>query len=197
VDYTQYVFASGNEGCTESSSQPGGPEASTLFQDPAQLMQYDIIFINCGANDGAAYDTTVQMNLRNFVAAGGSLFVSDWAYDYVNAIWPSAVNWHSGGGTAQGAGSAECDAHVDNASLRASLGVPSVHIKMCCTDTESLPATTEPMMTCTNSARATHPQMLMFQPAPNSGRVMYTTFHDAEQTDAAADLAFSWVIFQL
>ena len=33
---------------------------------------YDILFINCGADDSDAYDATAIANLRDFIAAGGS-----------------------------------------------------------------------------------------------------------------------------
>jgi hypothetical protein len=47
----------------------------------SSLNNYDAIFINCGASN--PLDSTSYVNLQNFVAQGGSLYVSDFAVCYL------------------------------------------------------------------------------------------------------------------
>jgi len=60
------------------------------------ISTFEAIFINCGYT-GDYLTTSRETNLQNFVeTAGGSLYVSDWAADYIQAIWPTAINWYGG-----------------------------------------------------------------------------------------------------
>lgn len=47
----------------------------------AALSQYDAIFLNCGGS--ISLDATINTNLANYVANGGSLYASDWAVSYL------------------------------------------------------------------------------------------------------------------
>jgi hypothetical protein len=51
-----------------------------LISDPAMLAQYDVVFLNCGL-------TTSQLehssNLTDYVANGGVLYATDYAYEYL------------------------------------------------------------------------------------------------------------------
>jgi hypothetical protein len=82
-----------------------GLDAATMadfFADPSNLAQYDVIFLNGGCLErGIFWDTNksdktpdlVAANLRDYVASGGSIFATDWAYDVVEAAWPDAIDF--------------------------------------------------------------------------------------------------------
>jgi hypothetical protein len=70
------------------------PAAAALFNDPARLAQYDIVFINCGADESPLDSDAVKNNLRNYVNNGGNMFATDYAYDYVEQIFPAAADFY-------------------------------------------------------------------------------------------------------
>lgn len=69
------------------------------FADPTVLDAYDIVFINCAAHEWALQVADpgaleqAAVNLRRFVAEGGSLYLSDWSYDLLELLYPDAVDW--------------------------------------------------------------------------------------------------------
>ena len=73
-----------------------------LLKDPARLAKYQIIFLPCGtcatrggifpANDDAL-DATVQKNLKEWVQKGGKLYVTDFAYSFINETWKDYVTF--------------------------------------------------------------------------------------------------------
>ena len=70
-------------------SVPGVTNTAQVLLDPDLADRVDLLFINCGAHD--ARDPEVAENLRRFVFAGGSVYVSDLAYDLVEAAFPEAL----------------------------------------------------------------------------------------------------------
>ncbi|MCB9674233.1 MAG: carboxypeptidase regulatory-like domain-containing protein [Alphaproteobacteria bacterium] len=74
-------------GLTYDTINGVNPGTSTAFlRNPAQLAAYDVIFFNCGMSDAwLQYDAEVAQNLRTFVENGGSIYASDWAYYLVEA----------------------------------------------------------------------------------------------------------------
>ena len=67
------------------------------YTDPSLMSQYDIIFFNCGMDDGwsrgASYDA-IATNIRQYVNQGGSIYTSDWAYNIFEATFQSAVDFY-------------------------------------------------------------------------------------------------------
>jgi hypothetical protein len=61
-----------------------------LVGDPARLAGYHIVFIPCAlnANVAALADQATLRNLRDYVAAGGKLYVTDWSGEWVDAVFP-------------------------------------------------------------------------------------------------------------
>jgi hypothetical protein len=195
ADHTKYEFHSEGELCEESFSSY--PDAADLLRDPVELATYDILFINCGADDSDAYDATVIGNVRDFILAGGSLLTSDWGYDWIEQGWPDAVDFY-GDDASRGAaqvGMFDCPCLVDDPDLMSALGTQSFHMRDAYTDTESVAADTRSLLTCKDGPHIGHTQMLMFD--RGQGRVAYTTFHNAQQSDALADALFTWLIFHL
>lgn len=61
---------------------------SDLLSNPAKMKEYNIIFVNCSANqyEGMLSDAAVRSNIENYVNSGGRLYVTDWSYDYLEQI---------------------------------------------------------------------------------------------------------------
>jgi hypothetical protein len=68
-----------------------------LLQDPERLSTYDILVLNCGSGvflrSSDAFTRQMIENLRGFVRAGGSIYVSDLASDFVEVAWPDIVRF--------------------------------------------------------------------------------------------------------
>ena len=64
-----------------------------LVGDPARLRQYHIVFIPCAgvANVAALRDQQVLRNLRDYVAAGGKLYVTDWSGEWMDDVFPAPL----------------------------------------------------------------------------------------------------------
>jgi hypothetical protein len=97
--YTTY------NGTQSGWSGPGGGES--LLLNFSEMQQYNVIFIDCAAgrvvgSDGGyaelnfgANTATITTNLQNFVAQGGSLYASDWAFMFVSLIASNEIQWLS------------------------------------------------------------------------------------------------------
>lgn len=75
-----------------SNSGPGGFNDSNLLGDllrsSTRLMTYSMLFINC-TNEVFSLQPNqpaILANLKDYAAAGGRLYVSDWAYDYLEQV---------------------------------------------------------------------------------------------------------------
>lgn len=79
------AFVAGNYDVIESIVADLGYTVTELtdsdLENYATISQFDILFLNCGAKETSS--TTVDANLANFVANGGSLYASDWAVAYL------------------------------------------------------------------------------------------------------------------
>jgi hypothetical protein len=76
------------------------PTGLQLLTDPDELAKYDIVLVNCGVNYWATqlHDPVtwqkIVTNLQNYVHAGGSLYISDWAFKLVEDPFPSAIDFN-------------------------------------------------------------------------------------------------------
>ncbi len=72
--------------------------ARRLLLDRERLAGYRAVFVNCGPGIDLRHTNReterLIANLRDFVAGGGSLYVSDLAADFVESAWPEAVDLH-------------------------------------------------------------------------------------------------------
>ncbi len=77
---------------------------TTLMMDLDKMSQYHIIFIPCSgeANTAALSNPQVLKNIRQYVAAGGKLYVTDWSGEWADNVFPEQVELYDGilgGGT--------------------------------------------------------------------------------------------------
>jgi hypothetical protein len=69
---------------------------SEVFANYDQLDNYDAVFVNCGISEvdfDLGLSPGIAQNIRDYVEGGGSLYVSDWAYDLIEAVWPDKINF--------------------------------------------------------------------------------------------------------
>ncbi len=90
-----------------------GASVESLFTEPAgdqqhfQIEMYNAVFVNSGtrglnafqynytldADDSLLLDDVAVGNVCDYVDGNGSLFVTDWAYDLVEACWPDKITF--------------------------------------------------------------------------------------------------------
>lgn len=99
VDSTGRYVASSAAGVMDVYDNGGVFSAGTagsltdLVSDLSKMMQYHIIFIPCASSSNTAA-LQVQQNLKNirdFVGAGGKLYVTDWSGEWHDNIFPEQV----------------------------------------------------------------------------------------------------------
>ncbi|MFO0726685.1 MAG: choice-of-anchor D domain-containing protein [Myxococcota bacterium] len=178
----------------------GQNEQARLLLDPAELARYDIVFLNCGMDDSLLSTSPGTGLLQSFVAMGGSVYGSDWAYDPLERAWPAAIDFVGDDAVrdaAQNAGSFSGPVQVRDPSLRAALGGRrSVDIASCCTAMDAPGAqTTVYLQGDRLGDHRDRPFFVGFRPAPSGGTVMYTDFHNNGQPDILE--IFRWLIARL
>lgn len=70
-------------------SFPGQLELPKLLSDRERLFRYNVVFLDCAETTYSSTLLTneaVRNNLRDYVAAGGRLYVTDWSYDFIQQI---------------------------------------------------------------------------------------------------------------
>lgn len=76
-----------------------GPESmQALLQNGAVLKSHHMVFINCGNKFEALVTEPgpARNNLRDYVKAGGRLFVTDYSYDFVEQAFPEFIDFQGG-----------------------------------------------------------------------------------------------------
>lgn len=150
------------------------PHYLALFEDDdgdgnENLFNYDIVFINCGAGESPLAKTTgvphrhesqqapagttmldaeQKQALRTFVEEGGVLYATDWAYDYVEQVFPSYIDYMGSSETAAadpedwnaaqtGDGGITVDADVLQASLESWLATVTCNDGQSCLNSDN------------------------------------------------------------
>ena len=69
-------------------------ETQDFLSDTDLLGSYDMLFFNGGfTEEGVISDDVLINNVRNYVEAGGTIIVSDWAYDLVETMFPDKMTF--------------------------------------------------------------------------------------------------------
>jgi len=190
------------------------PTDHDLIGDLALLSSYDIVFLNCGQYEADFFSNpTYVNNLRMYVDAGGSLYASDWAYDFVEIAFPDSIGFE-GTDTQQNAAavgeSGPMTAQVSDPALATALGDTSVSLNY------DLPQWVVPTaiggnarVLVTGNASAfsyetfqtynipNAPLAVQFHFGSNGGSVIYTSFHNEQQSTQDMDLILNYMVFEL
>jgi hypothetical protein len=200
----------------------GGPTVTDLLTNFDTLKAYDIVFFNCGDYDtgdgfshypGLLSNPTALNNLRSFVDGGGSLYASDWAYEFVEMAFPDAIDFYGTDTTRNAAAVGKqgpMAATVTDSALAASLGHSSVNLNYNLVQwvvastaapgtrvlvqghAQGLDPATFQAVDVPNA-----PLAVQFPFGSNGGSVIYTTFHNEQQTTADMDLILKYMVFEL
>ena len=189
------------------------------FSDLPTMQQNDVIFINCGPHEWALDDfdqtqvNAALQNLRDYVEQGGELYVSDWAYDILERLYPDSATWY-------GDDTVEDDAQVAiaqsftgaivDADLSAALAKDSVDLLFNQGQVgvaTSLGPNATPLITAdidvkTSSHDTEHltdvPVLFEVKPdATAQGHVLYTSFHNGPNNTPDMDDVLRAIIFTL
>jgi len=68
---------------------------TTLFSDLTRMKRYHIIFVPCNyeSDVSALAQPTIRQNIRDYVAAGGKLYVTDWSAEWEDAAFPEFIKF--------------------------------------------------------------------------------------------------------
>lgn len=159
--------------------------------------------LSCGAPSAPQKE-----RLRQYVSAGGKLYVTDYSYEYVNQTWPGFITWKDKNGQDMNASSpwgAACQNGAYTkpgtandpglASWLGAIGEKNFDLKdswtiiskvnpMASTDVDGKPVTVTPKVWMTSNG--TGPSTVSFD--QQCGRVLFSTYH-AEGGEADALLA--------
>ena len=199
---------------------PDDIEAVQLLRDLDALKKYQILFFNCGSA-GLKYVNSypeISDNLRQFVLEGGSLYASDLAWAYIEGAFDEAIDFYSDTDLPQTAMSGPQVA-VGHQTVPATIVDPDL---IAYVGTSTFPAEYGPgpliVVQDAGPGGTVHvkglvelddatafvpgtkhvgPVVVSNRPGQNSGRVVYTTFHNDEQADELMLKILHYLVFQL
>jgi hypothetical protein len=194
---------------------PGGniEWVGELLGDYATLAQYDVVFFNCGVDDAAFTTEKDQVaidNLRQFVAQGGSVYASDWAYDIVETTWPNYIDFERTdtlGDSAQvGVSEATIPGTIVDANLAAAMGQTTINMDypldiwavMSAVDagvTVYVRGNARVHSGFSEQTRTNIPHTVGF--SPGGGRVLYTSFHQEPGINLDQQRILQLLMFEL
>ena len=189
-----------------------------LLSDLELMGQYDIIFANCGGYHGwMPIDfPDVMPNVKAWVEAGGSLYMSDYAWVYGEWSFPDAIEFFKSDdvldmyteASPQMLGSGLLiPATVVDGALAGHLGKTSLTIEID-NGPQIAPQSVGPMafghvigdvvqLFGDDAINATIPLVTSYVPAPGAGRVIYTNFHNDAQASDDMLTIIDYLVFTL
>ncbi len=167
----------------------------------ATLGQYRALLLDCGLDESFAGDAATQAQLRAYVAGGGVLYASDWAYGYVDGAYPGRIVFLSPEPRV-GEGMDGVPARILDASLQAALGRTTASINFNLGGwvvIDSVPAPGEVLISgpVTTYADAFPDKPFVARFADGSGRVTFTSFHNEAQTTQDMDVLLEQMLLGL
>ena len=183
-------------------------DASSLI-DTTIVNQYDFLFLNCGLDETYANDTSASV-LSNFVSSGKQLYLSDWAYIYLQRAFPGKINFYGDDAIDQAAQvgqSGAVTANVIDKNFITALGKNTMEINfdlpgwvvvdavntgvstLITADVTISDLTTGGDITLTG-----RPLVTVFN--HGSGKVTYTSFHNEAQPTQDMSRALETMLFQ-
>jgi len=173
----------------------GATEFRSFLADPTAMAEYDIIFFNCGISDMWLYTEReiIRGNIRSFVENGGSIYVSDWAYYFVELPFAGKIDFY-GDDLSYGAPmvgrAGDVFANVIDVTMQAIIGAVGADINFdlpMWVVLESIGPDVSPLLEATIevadmwgtfSTLSNAPIAVRFEVGDAGGRVIYTAFHN-------------------
>ncbi|RVU46947.1 carboxypeptidase regulatory-like domain-containing protein [Lujinxingia sediminis] len=203
----------------------GVDRAKHFLENPAQLNYFRILFIECGTLWGdlqsrGADMTLIAQNLRDFVANGNSLYVSDWAHPFISEVFEGMIAFEGSTLSEARVGSAPqtVNASVDSTEMQTLLNGSTASIQFSSGDVQWVVARSVgpnaqvhfsgDVSRCTPSCGAAQtgtsvvqdsPLLVTQREQPNYGTVVFTSFHNKEQSNLGEDMQriLEFLIFRL
>jgi hypothetical protein len=181
-----------------------GQEYLALLTDLDRMMDYDIIFLNCGINDRwMQEEDTVTDSIRQYVAAGGSIYASDWSYSFVEGAFPGQIDFFgddSQAGSAYVGSPGSIDAAVIDTDMQTLLGSSTAALNYdldawaVITDTSASVLLRGDVQTWGAGGQQGVPLAVQID---DGGRVIYTTFHNERQITVDMEALLTEIILKL
>ncbi len=118
-----YEVAPGSESIdfyTNGGEEYGTPAGSLedLVSNLDRMRQYHIIFIPCAADDNtsALQSQSNLRNIRDYVALGGKLYVTDWSGEWMDNVFPAQLTLQNDDGIGFGSENADTPASAYDAA---------------------------------------------------------------------------------
>lgn len=190
----------------------GSTWTADLLEDYATLSQFDIVFLNCGLDDGdfltplLANDVAVD-NIRQFVTNGGSVYASDWAYSVVERAWADSIDFVGNdnglGSSKKGATTNVLQGTIVDPTLSAQMGSSTIELHYplgAWVPMQAVAASVQvyirgdaPLEDGTSLANVPH--TVGFN--AGAGRVIYTSFHQEPGISPAQERVLQLLMFEL
>ena len=185
-----------------------------LLMVPELLSEFDVLFFNCGLADGflTSSPPDVVENLRNYVSQGGSLYVSDWAYEVLRTVFPERLEFFGGaeepGAARVGAQSSGLVASVSQPGLADVLESENVSLVFN-KGNWAMPAPNQPQDVLVwiaadevsyyvgEAAGQAEDVPLLMSFSYGEGRVVFTTFHSHQQASDDMMAILRHMVFEL
>lgn len=177
-----------------------------LLNNFSMMQAYDIIFMNCGMDDSQVRNPVVAANIRQFIAGGGSMYASDFAYDSVEGSFPMQVDY-AGDDTLmdaaqQGFVSPLESQVIDTAILARLGGQADVTLTLAggyaVMDAAAPTTLVHVVGEVLGPGTGLRPLLVSFQPTPDSGKFVYTSFHNADVfLDPGMRIVLEYLVFEL
>ncbi len=163
-----------------------GVAAKSFLTDAGKVNGRHIVFLPCGdytqpaPNTDLSSDPQIQANLRDFVEAGGRLYVTDWHYDFIARTFPGKIAFTGASSQAcSGCGRLTYDAAAsvtdpDLSSWMAAQNLSAFTLQKNYTEVDSLSGG-KVWVSGSRGGAAPKPATVSFE--QGCGRVMFSTYH--------------------
>lgn len=198
-----------------------------LLQNRNELLQYDILIINSGEwyrlfqdPDRATELDIMRANLDAYVQNGGSIFVTDWAYYWIESVFPGAIQFY-GDPPPDGSGvyqpGEEGPAKVGKLDPNVPATVESEVFRTVIGNTMSVNFNWAAWVVATGAnfqsevhilatqapiyqapfVQQNAPLVVSYKPTPTSGTLFFSAFHAAVQPTTQMEDVLRFIVFQL
>ncbi|MGQ9705826.1 MAG: carboxypeptidase-like regulatory domain-containing protein [bacterium] len=174
------------------------------LEDWDKVSSFYIIFLNCGSETDYAAESEVQENLRNFVKGGGSIYASDYDYEYIEYTWPNAIDFYGDDLTDPKIG--EGDQHVNgdvvDTELRDYMGKSVVDLyynlgAWVVIEDVGTGTKTDIQGDIITYEGKLYDKPLLVNFTDDNGKVIYTTFHNEAQVTYDAEKILKYFVFEM